>query len=80
MKAHGYAVIHQGAIDVNSISTTRRGAIVNWLFVVPRIPVLVGHSDEDIEQMWEANNKEAEVIEVVVTGPRFVPAEIPPDL
>jgi|APCry1669192522_1035417.scaffolds.fasta_scaffold04459_3 hypothetical protein len=48
----GFAVVSFGKIDVNTVSPTRRGALVNWLVASARIPVYQWTSDEDIEASW----------------------------
>ena len=50
----GWAVIENGSINVNTVSSTRRAAIVNWLVVSGRMMVAATADDHMIEQAWNA--------------------------
>ncbi len=65
-----FAVAVDGKIDIRTVCESRRGAIVNWLFVQTwsQVMVFTSHTDEDIERLWERNRRlgshRAEVVEV----------------
>ncbi len=48
----GWAVFHRGAVLVDTVAWTRRGAIVNWLIMHAERPVMRHHTDMAIEEMW----------------------------
>lgn len=52
----GYAinVPGDGGIDISTVSTTRRGAIVNWLVVKHRVLITNFHTDDVIEATWRS--------------------------
>jgi hypothetical protein len=50
--AVGYAVLYNGEIQVKTVSETKIGAIINWLYTKYRIPVPAGTSDESVEAVW----------------------------
>jgi len=52
-QAHGYAVISDGAIQVPTISDTKRAAIVNWLCSRVGILMLNSASDDEIFETWK---------------------------
>jgi hypothetical protein len=49
----GWAVVVNGAIDIDTVSETRRAAIVNWLVRNGR-PVYIWTTDAEIERAWDA--------------------------
>lgn len=51
--AGGYAIEHEGAIDMTTVSQTERGAKINWL--VTSCGIMLPDSMEDplIEKIWE---------------------------
>jgi hypothetical protein len=51
-KAHGWAVLDDGQINVRTVSDTRRAALVNWLVTERNILILAQTSDEAIEALW----------------------------
>ncbi len=63
-KAEGYAVIGDSGIDVLTVSTTRRAAIVNWLVVNTRISIVNNTTDEQIERLWNEHSGGATVVTV----------------
>ena len=65
-KAEGYAVILGDEIDVRTVSPTRRAAIVNWLVVNRRVPILNSTTDEQIEQLWNKHGGDATVAAVEI--------------
>lgn len=72
MQANGFAVvatpiIGDRRIDMNTVYSTRRGAIVNWLIKSRGIPIHVGMADVTIEQLWQQYSDGAEVVPVTVT-------------
>lgn len=53
-EAIGWAVRSSaGAIKVETVSPTRRGAIVNYLVAEKQVMVFNSSTDEDIELMWK---------------------------
>lgn len=68
MKAgRGFAVVQDGTLEMNSIYSTRRGAIVNFLVFGLGIHIYGGMTDEEIEQIWDRNRGEAAVYPVTIT-------------
>lgn len=55
--AVGFAVVQGDVIDVRTVSPTRRGALVNWLTVMPGVSVFANWSDHAIEKTWESRVK-----------------------
>lgn len=47
----GWGVVDADGLNVATVSPTRRGAIVNWLFVVAKRMVLDRYTDTKIEEM-----------------------------
>lgn len=48
---NGWAIVHNGEIDIDTVSGTRRAAIINWLC---RKCMIFNHeSDEVIESKWK---------------------------
>ena len=66
-KAAAYAVVENEKIDVRTVSETRRAAIVNWLVVSRRIPIFLGTTDEEIEEIWDKFSGDAIVVGVEVS-------------
>lgn len=66
--ARGWAVVDGGEIVVESVSPTRRAAIVNWLFTARRVLITVIHTAEEIEQEWAAFRGGAEVVQVGIVA------------
>jgi hypothetical protein len=50
--ARAWAVVQEGEPLPNTVSSTRRGALVNWLVIVAQMRVLNSWSDADIEAAW----------------------------
>lgn len=50
----GWAVRNGAELYVNTISATRRAAIVNWLVVCGGAYVTNDHTDEQIEMLWHS--------------------------
>lgn len=48
----GWAVSDNSAIIVNTVSDTRRAAIVNWLVAGKNVMVYSETTDEQIDVMW----------------------------
>ena len=50
----GWAIKEGGTNKIlpNTVSATRRAAIVNWLVTAVQLPVTNDWSDEQIEQVW----------------------------
>lgn len=71
-KAEGYAVIVDDEIDVLTVSETRRAAIVNWLVVNRRVPILNSTTEEQIEHLWNEHSGDAFVAAVEIN--RALPA------
>ena len=61
----GWAAIRDGRILVNTVSATRRAAIVNWLWTAD-VRVLNTWTDERIEEEWSAIEDDVAVIEVII--------------
>jgi hypothetical protein len=67
--ARAWAVVEGGGdIIVESVSPTRRAAIVNWLFVRKQTLVTVAHSDIDIERSWVIHRGSAVVMQVGIVA------------
>ncbi len=69
--ASGWAVILPGGnIDVATVSPTRRGAIVNWLWSSREVRVLNNWNDGFIDAVWakEAIPLSAFVMPVTITA------------
>jgi hypothetical protein len=72
--ASGWAVTRRGVIQLDTVSSTRRGAIVNAV-VREGALVLRTHTDDDIEGLWSMlvharrnDGFEAIVVEVTAAG------------
>lgn len=59
LEAQGWAVVAMKEINVRTVSSTSRAAIVNWLIVGPGVMVTNHMSDYDIEQLWQKYRKVA---------------------
>jgi hypothetical protein len=58
----GWAVVEKsGLIVINSVSLTRRSAIVNWMVIKASENITAAHNDEQIENMWELHSKKFNV-------------------
>jgi len=66
MKAFGYAVAQDGAIDVKTVSPTRVAAMVNWLHVKAGITCDNGVADDVIENLFNRYAHIARVISVSI--------------
>ena len=64
--SNGWAVIKESII-VNTVSSTRRAAIVNWLVASGRMTVMATVTDDMIEQAWRILKGDASVVEVDIT-------------
>lgn len=56
----GYAIneVGRGGLRIDTVSTTRRAALVNWLVTRKDIPVSANWTDDMIEQMWRSMRHE----------------------
>jgi hypothetical protein len=65
-----FAVVCNDQIRPNTVSSTRRAAIVNWLVTDRRITVLADWTDDQIEVVWEGERRSrgvhAEVVPVTI--------------
>ena len=52
MKVKGFAVVHEGAIDIRTVSDTSSAAKINWLVCYGWM-VLAKETDETIHQKFE---------------------------
>lgn len=70
----GWAVIKTPEFEilVNTVSETRRGAIVNWLHTEGGVHVLNSYDDLTIERIWNARTAEVLVVPVEI-GERKTP-------
>lgn len=48
----GWAVVQNDCIDIKTVHDSRRGAIVNWLWL-HGMAITQATTDEQIELMWE---------------------------
>lgn len=64
--SQGFAVVDDDGINMRTASPTRRAAIVNWLVGTGRRFISTSHSEEDIENMWQADKGGAEVLPITV--------------
>lgn len=62
----GWAVVDNGKILVDTVSSTRRAAIVNYLVVYKGIRIFDSYSDAKIEELWAGNKVSAAVQEVKI--------------
>ena len=67
MRAHGYAVIHGGQINVATVSPSEIAAKINWLCAERGVLTLAAVTNEQIERAWEAKRDTARVEPVVIT-------------
>lgn len=63
----GWAAIVSGRILVNTVSDTRRAAIVNYLVTKGGIVITNAWSDDDIERCWTHWGAHAQCREVCIT-------------
>ena len=56
MKATGFAIVTDGVIDVRTVSPTKVGAMVNWLYRAGVFPY-AWWSDEEIEGAFNLQPK-----------------------
>lgn len=63
-KATGFAVVDQGIILVNTVSATRRAALVNWL-MLNNFVVTNRATDMEIENAWQSNRPSSHSVEQV---------------
>ena len=61
------AIILDDEIDVATISTTRRAAIVNWLVVNAGCLILNSTTDDEIETLWQRHGGSAFVATVEIS-------------
>lgn len=67
-KALAWAVVATGArVCVNSVSDTRRAAIINWLVAEKKQQITVYHSDEQIEALWKHFGEYVDCKRVTIT-------------
>jgi len=62
-----FAVIANEKINVQTVSDTRRAAIVNWLVVDRACLILRTDTDEQIEHLWEQEQGDASVVAVEIS-------------
>jgi hypothetical protein len=65
--AVGWIVLDHKGINMKIVHDTRRGAIVNWLFVEKHAPVFRDTTDDEIELMWAMSANGAQVCRVKVS-------------
>jgi hypothetical protein len=63
--AQGWAVVTDFKIDINTVSETRRGALVNWLVRVAGIMIYQWHTDEEIETLWHKVSRPNQICTIV---------------
>ncbi len=66
----GWAIVHKRTLLVETVSPTRRAAIVNWLVVYAKKWVSNATTDAEIEDMWSALHVKEQVrtTEVAITA------------
>ena len=67
IESYGYAVVEDGAINMNTVYPTERGAVVNWLCVVKRVVMHYKVTDDTIWCTWEDMRGSATICRVLVT-------------
>lgn len=65
-EVRGFAVVDGGGISVRTFGTTRRAAMVNWMFTAPNLMVASDWSDDKIEEAFARYGDHVGVIEVRV--------------
>lgn len=55
-QAQGWAVVEQSGINMNTVYSTRQGAIVNWLVTTAKIALSHNASPNYIEMMWSTES------------------------
>lgn len=69
--AEGWGVVDDEGLKVCTVSDTRRAAIVNWLVLEANRCIFRGHTDEQIEAMWDHDRGDSRVTRVkIVADPR----------
>lgn len=63
----GWAVVEDDTILINTVSETRRAAVVNFLIVNRRLPISTNAPDADIFSMFENVRHGAELTMVTVS-------------
>lgn len=66
----GWAVVGDHGLQADTVASTRRAAIVNWLVTSAKVMVSADHSDEEIEYLWQrygTNPNRASVRKVKIT-------------
>src|SRR5262245_40077318 len=68
--ADGFAIVSRGVIEIKTVFGTRRGAIVNYLVMVAKVPLPRGLSDEQIDALFAEHRGGARVhlVKVVSEG------------
>lgn len=67
--AKGWGVCNsRGQVMVNTVSDTRRAAIVNYLVVEHAVLLTRFHTDQEIENLWKHYGKYVDVREVSITA------------
>jgi len=66
MTTTAWAVTNLDKTYINTISDTRRAAIVNWLVTEKQMMVYTSHTDADIEAMWNHLGRYVEVRQVEI--------------
>ena len=65
--SEAWAVVHKDAINIRTVSPTRRAAIVNWLVVERDYLITNARTDEQIETLWELECEDETVEQVHVS-------------
>lgn len=60
----GWAILHDGKLDIRTATAERRGAIINWLVVERGGLIRDSDSDAAIEALWQLLKGEAEAVEI----------------
>lgn len=70
MRAHGFAIVHGGKINVATVSHSEIAAKMNWLCTERGVLALATTTNEQIERVWEMKRDTARVVPVVITTER----------
>lgn len=66
-QATGYAVKADGNLQVETVSPSRRGAMVHWLVVAHQVPITHAWTDENIFDYFQNYTFGAQVVSVDIT-------------
>ena len=61
-----YAIKIDGKIDPRTVFTTRRGAIINWIYSIQHIIVLDRVPAEQVFEYWELHKGNAECVTIEI--------------